>query len=168
MVLTRLCGSLIFASRLIGWSLNESRSTFSHRFNHRISHLLSNEHHPHSIVATFCSPNRQLLLLDSRAPLGNNQVEFGHHELASMSRYAKPSWSTDGNFVALGTSVPEARVSAIHVWDIRNLRSDAPPMRSIEFSGEKRFLNCEFWPAGNVIVALSTDSAANFVDFTTS
>ena len=152
--------------RLFGWATQHSRASFSHRFTNRISHLLANFHHPNSLIVTFCSPSRQLLMLDTRSPLSHSQVSFGHSELSSTSRYLRPSWSRSGNLVALGTIVPETRTSALNVWDVRYLGPEGSPTRSIEFSGEKRFLASEFWPAGNTIVVLASDGSANFVDYT--
>jgi WD40 repeat protein len=154
-------------SRLLGWSLKESRPTFKHRYESRISQLLTNANHPNSIMATFCSRSQQLRLLDHRGPLGQGFKAFGHSE-QSPTRYMRPGWSPDGNLVAFGTSVPDSRISAVNIWDLRYMNEASAPVRSIEFSGEKRFLGCEFWPSGNVIVAIGTDNSANFVDFTTS
>lgn len=148
--------------------MSESRPTFLHKFSSRLSHLLANECHPHSLLTTFCSLQDQLQLLDTRSPLGQSLITFGHRELSITSRYIRPAWSLNGNMIAMGTAVPESRASAINIWDIRFLDRSVVPMRSIEFGGEKRFLNCEFWPTGNVLVALATDGSANFVDFTTS
>lgn len=153
--------------RIVGWSLNERRSTFSNRFTHRISDLQSNHNHSHCMLATFCSPKDQLRLLDSRAPLSQSFHPFGHGELSPISRYLRPSWSREGHLIAMGTSAPQSRISAISVWDIRYLNDAGIPVRSIECGSERRFLACDFWPFGNTIVALGSDCSASFVDFTT-
>ena len=153
--------------RLVGWSLEEGRQTFSHRFAHKISFLFANENHPNTLLASFCSHLNQLQLLDTRAPLSQNIIAFGHLELSTTSRYLRPSWSPNGNLIVMGTSAPQSRISSIDVWDIRCLRNESAPVKSIGCCAERRFLACDFWPSGNTIVALGSDCSASFVDFTT-
>lgn len=152
-------------SRLLGWSHQASRTFFTHRFNHRISHLLTNKHHPRLLLTCFCSKNNQLQLVDSRGPITDNPRSFGHGELQYTSRYVRPSWAPDGNLLALGTTTPEDKVSAINVWDIRKISPHGHPMLSITFASERRFLACEFGHKSDSIVATATDGSLNFVDF---
>lgn len=153
--------------RLVGWSLKEGRKALNHRFSSRLSHILSHDSHPHLLMLSFSSATNQLQLFDCRASSTQRILAlFGHQETSPTSRYLKPGWSPAGNLVALGTASPASRVSAINIWDIRYLDS-GEAVKSLEFAGEKRFLSCEFWPAGNTIVALATDNSANFIEFTT-
>ncbi|PJF18281.1 hypothetical protein PSACC_01959 [Paramicrosporidium saccamoebae] len=134
--------------RLLGWSLKESRPTFSHRYEFRISQLLTNAHHPNSIIVTFCSRSQQLRLLDHRGPLGQGFKAFGHAE-QSPTRYMRPGWSPDGNLVAFGTSAPDSRISAVNIWDLRYMNEAAAPQATVFSSHDGQFNLTDKDAAGN-------------------
>jgi len=148
--------------RLVGWDQGQVRPIFNKRMDHRISHLLVNEHHPWQMLASFCSSNDQLRLFDFRLPFDHTQGTcFGSTETQVTSRYLRPAWSPDGSLFALGTVTPTNRRSAVLLWDIRRLSN---PIRSFETGTiERRYLASEFSPDGRSLVALSTDSNVTFI-----
>ena len=155
-------------TRLVGWCMDAQRPIFSQKMSNRISHLLTNTSaHPYSLMTVYTSTEAQLQILDTRIPNHPPTHIFGHREISPTSRYMRPAWSPCGNYVAFGTAVPESKLSAIHLWDLRSpSHPKSPPLKSYSFPIERRFINCEFNLAGNVLVATSsTDNVMTFLDF---
>jgi WD40 repeat protein len=151
--------------RLIGYSLSKGQPVFEQRLDHRISHILADQHSPHCLLLTQTRQQDQFRLFDTRAPALASPV-FGWAETANTSRYLRPSWHPAGNLIACGSSNPASRAAGINFWDIRYLSKTASPLQMVDVQPDKRYWRTEFHPAKDLLVALATDGSLSFIDYT--
>lgn len=103
---------------------------------------------------------------------------LGVEETGNTSRYLRPAWSPCGNYVAMGTNSPAVgfEASAIHVWDVRMLRSQrssshssTKSIKSMIFPAQRRrLLATYFTPDGKTILSFSSDHALISIEGITS
>lgn len=151
--------------RLIGFSMSKSQPLFEQKLDGRISHILSNSEHPNCLLVAQSKQSDQFRIVDTRNPNENCPL-FGVPEISNTTRYLKPSWHHAGNLIACGTSNPVSRSSGINLWDIRYVSRTSSPLQMVGAQPDRRYLNAEFHPSENLLVALTTDASLYFIDYT--
>lgn len=85
-----------------------------------------------------------------------------------MSRYVRPAWHKDGNYVACGfdSNVSVKEQSPIHLWDLRMLKKKHSELPTQTFSlGTSRIVHSTFSSVDNSLFALSLDRSLTILDY---
>lgn len=151
--------------RLVGFASCKSQIVHEQKLDYRISHIMANNHHPHTLLLSQSRQQQQMRFIDVRIPNSTTIQPFGWTELTNTSRYLKPSWHHAGNLISCGMSNPAIKYSGINVWDMRWVEKSGDPLQVIEMQAEKRYWCSEFHPTKDVLVAMATDCSVSFLDY---
>ena len=146
-------------STLIQHHLQGNGVTRDHKFDGRISNILSVPGHGSSCITSVCLKNNQLRLFDFRS--WKETMSFGWAEPENLTRYCRPAVHMDGNLVACGSV--GCNSPKINFWDLRFNGPDQTPLQSIPCAGN-RILKVAF-SGPSLLLSLSSDGAFSFIDY---
>jgi len=149
--------------KLFGFNLNTRRTTFSKRYDMRISNILRNPVDVNQLLVMSSSTNDQFRICDIRNK--KTVLNFGIPTSENVTQYAYPDFHKDGYLISFGSQNTDERDKAsIYIWDIRYINPSNTYVSEIKLS-QGRIIKPLFHPSKKQIITIDTNGKAAFIDY---